>query len=49
MYGTKALLLKEGRLYKFGDIEGIMTRENLKAVYGVDVYDWMNKLSQSGF
>lgn len=46
MYGTKALLLKEGKVFAYGDIEDVMTRENLKEVYGVDVYQWMNKLNE---
>ena len=46
MYGTKALLLKEGKVFSYGDIEDVMTRENLKEVYGVDVYQWMNKLNE---
>lgn len=46
MYGTKALLLKEGSVFAYGDIEDVMTRENLKEVYGIDVYKWMNRLNK---
>lgn len=46
MYGTKALLLKEGKVFSYGDIEDVMTRENLKEVYGIDVYQWMNRLNE---
>lgn len=46
MYGTKALLLKEGSVFAYGDIEDVMTRENLEAVYQVDVYQWMNRLNK---
>ncbi len=46
MYGNKALLLKKGEVHSFGDIEEVMTRKNLKEVYDLDVYDWMNRLSE---
>lgn len=47
MYGNKALLLKDGEIFSFGDIEKVMSRENLKSVYKLDVYDWMNKLNEN--
>lgn len=47
MYGNKALLLKEGKVFSFGNIEEVMTRENLKEVYNMDVYDWMNRLNEN--
>lgn len=46
MFGTKALLLKEGKVFSYGDIEDVMTRENLRDVYGIDVYQWMNRLNE---
>lgn len=47
MYGNKALLLKDGEIFSFGNIDEVMTRENLREVYKMDVYDWMNRLSTS--
>lgn len=46
MYGNKALLLKNGKVFSFGEMEEVMTRENLQAVYDMDVYDWMNRLNE---
>lgn len=43
-YGSKALLLREGEAYAYGDVETVLNRENLKVVYEVDVADWMQKL-----
>lgn len=47
MYGNKALLLKNGEIFSFGKIEDVMNRENLKKVYNLDVYEWMNKLNEN--
>lgn len=47
MYGNKALLLKDGKVFSFGVIEDVMTRENLKEVYNFDVYEWMNRLNEN--
>lgn len=46
MFGNKVLLLKDGRTFAFGPTEEVMTRENLKAVYSMDVYRWMNTLKE---
>lgn len=43
-YGTKALLMHEGKVYKWGETSDVLTRENLKAVYTVDVAQWMQDL-----
>lgn len=43
-YGTKALLLNEGKVYAFGDVSEVLNRENLKNVYKVDVALWMQNL-----
>lgn len=37
LYGTKALLFKEGGVYSSGHPETAVTKENIKALYGVDV------------
>jgi ABC-type cobalamin/Fe3+-siderophores transport system ATPase subunit len=37
LYGTKALLFKEGRVYGFGVPDATVTKENIKALYGVEV------------
>ncbi len=43
-YGAKALLLHRGEVYAYGDVEEVLNRENLKAVYEVDVAEWMQNL-----
>lgn len=43
-YGTRALLMHEGRVYAQGEIRQVLTRENLQAVYAVDVAQWMTDL-----
>ncbi len=43
-YGAKALLLHRGEAYAYGDVEDVLNRENLKAVYEVDVAEWMQNL-----
>ena len=46
-YGTHALLLHNGRLVADGSTDEVLTRENLKSVYDMDVYGWMaDMLSQ---
>lgn len=47
MYGNKALLLKEGKVFDFGNIEKVMSSENLKKVYGIDVYLWQKRLNEN--
>lgn len=43
-YGTKAILMNEGRIHAQGKIEEVLNRECLKAVYKVDVAQWMQSL-----
>jgi iron complex transport system ATP-binding protein len=43
-YGTKALLMNEGLVYAYGNVEEVLNRENLKKVYEVDVALWMQNL-----
>jgi len=43
-YGTRALLMHEGKAYAQGDVPRVLTRENLQAVYSVDVAKWMSDL-----
>ncbi len=43
-YGTHALLLDHGNLVSSGDINEVLTRENLKKTYSMDVYVWMESL-----
>lgn len=43
-YGTKALLMHKGMVYDYGAVEDVLKRENLKAVYNVDVAEWMQNL-----
>lgn len=40
-FGTHALLLSGGRTMAAGEIQTVMTRENLREVYGMDVYAWL--------
>lgn len=43
-YGTHALLMDRGRCVSRGPAGEVLTRENLQAVYHMDVYDWMQKM-----
>lgn len=43
-YGTHALLMHEGQVYKWGEVGDVLTRDNLKAVYTVDVAQWMQDM-----
>ena len=43
-YGTKALLLNEGKVHAYGDVAEVLKRENLNEVYQVDVAKWMRNL-----
>jgi iron complex transport system ATP-binding protein len=48
-YGTHALLMNAGKSAAQGETGEVLTRENLRAVYGMDVYGWMQEmLSQWG-
>ena len=43
-YGTHALLLDSGKCVSQGLISEVMTPENLRQVYGMDVYAWMREM-----
>lgn len=43
-YGTHAMLLNKGKLVACGEVGTVLTRENLSAVYAVDVYQWMKDM-----
>lgn len=43
-YGTKALLMHNGLVHSYGNVEAVLDRENLKEVYEVDVAQWMQNL-----
>jgi len=43
-YGTHAVLMDHGKGVSRGPIGEVMTPENLRRVYGMDVYAWMNEM-----
>ncbi len=43
-YGTRALLLHQGKMQAFGTPEAVMSPEMLQQVYGMDVYAWMKQM-----
>ena len=43
-YGTHAILMDRGRNIAEGPVSEVMTPENLRKVYGMDVYAWMREL-----
>ena len=43
-YGTHAVLLDRGKCVSQGLISEVMTPENLRQVYGMDVYAWMREM-----
>ena len=43
-YGSHALLLDRGRVFAFGTVKEVLTRENLARVYKMDVYEWMQRM-----
>lgn len=43
-YGTDALLLDKGKAIGFGSVRSVLSRENLKKVYQMDVFDWMHTM-----
>lgn len=43
-YGTHAMLMDHGKLVASGPVDGVLTRENLQAVYAMDVYAWMRSM-----
>lgn len=42
-YGTRALLLHQGRAAAQGDIETVFSPDTLRPVYGMDVHAWMRE------
>ena len=45
-YGTHAVLISQGKCTAQGEINQVLTPENLRAVYDMDVYAWMNDMLQ---
>lgn len=43
-YGTKALLLNEGKVEAFGKVKDVLKKDTLQKVYKVDVAQWMQTL-----
>jgi len=43
-YGTHAVLMNRGKCAAQGDIQQVLTPENLCAVYDMDVYEWMREM-----
>ena len=43
-YGTDIMLLCKGRIVSAGDAETVLSRENLQAVYSMDVHAWMREM-----
>ncbi|MFP3152892.1 ABC transporter ATP-binding protein [Lachnospiraceae bacterium ZAX-1] len=42
-YGTHTLLLDKGNVISTGETKNVLTRDNLKTVYAMDVYQWMGE------
>ena len=43
-YGTHAVLIDQGKSVAQGKIKDVLSRENLEAVYGMDVYGFMQEM-----
>ena len=43
-YGTHGVLLHKGKIVSEGLLQHVITRNNLKMVYDMDVYDWMRDM-----
>ena len=43
-HGTHAVLMHQGRCAARGPVDEVMTPEQLRAVYGMDVYAWMRRM-----
>ena len=43
-YGTHAVLMNQGRNISQGKIDEVLTQDNLKTVYDMDVYGWMRDM-----
>ena len=43
-YGTHAVLMNHGKCVTQGEINDVLTLENLRSVYDMDVYGWMHEM-----
>ena len=43
-YGTHAVLMNQGKCISQGEIGQVLTQENLRSVYDMDVYAWMQEM-----
>ena len=43
-FGTHAVLMDHGKCVSQGEINAVMTPDNLRQVYGMDVYAWMREM-----
>ena len=43
-YGTHAVLMNRGKCVTQGEINAVLTPENLRNVYDMDVYAWMHEM-----
>ena len=43
-YGTHAVLMNRGKCVTQGEINAVLTPENLRRVYDMDVYGWMHEM-----
>ena len=43
-YGTHAVLMNQGKCAAQGEISNVLTPENLRSVYDMDVYAWMHEM-----
>ena len=44
-YCKEIILMKEGTIYAHGDVDEVLNRENLRAVYNIDFYEQENKMT----
>lgn len=44
VYGTQAMLMDKGHLVALGETKEVLSRETLKSVYRLDVYEWMQEM-----
>ncbi len=45
-YGTRAVLMDKGRVFASGDVDQVLTPDNLNEVYQVNVAHWMKNLME---
>ena len=43
-YGTHAVLMNRGKCAAQGEINAVLTPDNLRSVYDMDVYAWMHEM-----